>query len=1710
MANTINIKKYAKPKETTNVSQSGYANSTTRIINQAATGGVAAAFEPHYLWGQYFDDTRDISGDMTDVGNINATGNISTTANITAGGTITGNKIVANTADIGTLDADAITADDATITSILSNYIHNTGDIVNDNMITTKDLTVTGTAHFFELIIDKIKASGGAAIFTPADGFRIEDDTCIIKVQDGYVITFYTTDGQRAIRNMWQVGDQAICRSFNEAHVGTSYNVKNKYYWTLVTQAGTLNAGDTITDRDGDVIQFEEDRHFIRISTQSGVDADGRAYYDGTVDPEVGDEIAMLGYRGTDDPNRQSAIYISAYSSMDADIRAPFIAHYKGINDFQLSSHRKTWFAANSSQITGALKIQTSDGDVDVQTAIENGRQYIHTAYCRTEDNSDNSFSRTYFADAVYMGTAYTSSEDESSLTFADYAPWVRIRGVDGRNGTDGAGITTVEEWYYANSSTRQPTFNQSTWTQGAIPSNYNTTNRYLWNVEIIVYSTGEKAEPTTPQMLGVYGTDGRGIQSITEYYKKSPNISGVTNTDTGWQTTVPTVDETNRYLWNYELIRFTDNTTQRTPAVLIGMYAEDGRSVEQITEWYYVTTSDTPKPTFSTSTWTHNSIPAMDETNAYLWNVEEIQYNDTTEYTGVALIGHFGADGRGIQSVTEYYAVHTSMDTAPTSGWQTSVPTMNATYKYLWNYERITYTDGDTQDTEPALIGVYSVGEDGKYTQFVFKYSDEQPATPTGQTIPPSGWSTTVVSSGSSSSSSGTTLTPLSVTSEAPSGAAYKFIYDSNTQTWHSPSTDDNGKKIDTFRFTLTKATTVTVRLRASCESYDYGAAGKLDDETLASLTLDTVKAQATGGENVMRAVSGTNTADITYNCSAGSHSIQIGYFKDQSVGTNDDCVYVQFFVADSSASTPVDTTQQLWMSFAVVDKGIVSPWSTPIPMGGKDGRDGTDGRDGRDGTDGRDAIAYYLSQSSGTFTYSGSSYSPASVTLYLVRSDGHSPRVFKQGLIQDGITERYGCTVSASESSTSIAYTVRPTETSSGGYFEVTCINDDDSVWGVLRYSYNLITKSFVSEIVDDQMTNYATKTEVNSLGQTVQSNSSWIQQNSEKVASAVTAQDLSGYVTESELTQTANTIKTEITEELSEQFDSTFETTVDLTSLSQSSWYPVSITLKPQTAESQRIVVERRLDSSFGTGQSYANHSNGFVLLVDWTTKWCGYGEIWGPTAHSSETVTGGWYKGECNGYGYDDHHFINAYNVQWTKSANSAPADYIAGSIRTNYMSNEEIICLRGGSKYLIRTMWDGTTVTVHRSGYSSSYGSGRTMSVITYYSGLIIPKVDTARRSEIVQTIDSITARVDDANVRLDTGGFTINANTTINGQLNINNESEQGFIVSGDNGNTSILSTSIGTYNNFKNRSSEPIIVGSYKIATFTSSGGSYTSDTINFGTIASNRTLTFKTFSASAKRPNSGTIHYTTSWSATVTIRRNGSKVTSFNVYNSTTSQQTYTTQMEAEYSIVITWNIQATDSSGNSLTGQAVESSFGMYAIIPNAAYTLIGYDGIASNFSNNRTIYFGAEGTYIRYTDDNVLRVTADGIQKYAGTSTQGYIKEWAPINGCAVRRISSSSSTMSLLKNDDFIMFAPSSNITINFYLGNPADNVGRKVYCKRITSQGTANIYGCASGGTASNIMYPHNQEKTQYINIEDDFVCFFCDGIYWHYGVLYN
>ena len=66
-------------------------------------------------------------------------------------------------------------------------------------------------------------------------------------------------------------------------------------------------------------------------------------------------------------------------------------------------------------------------------------------------------------------------------------------------------------------------------------------------------------------------------------------------------------------------------------------------------------------------------------------------------------------------KSITNYYLATASGSdvTTDTSGWTTTVQTISAAKKYLWNYEVVTYTNGNQFETAPHIIGVY--GDQGK-----------------------------------------------------------------------------------------------------------------------------------------------------------------------------------------------------------------------------------------------------------------------------------------------------------------------------------------------------------------------------------------------------------------------------------------------------------------------------------------------------------------------------------------------------------------------------------------------------------------------------------------------------------------------------------------------------------------------------------------------------------------------------------------------------------------------------------------------------------------------------------------------------------------------------------------------------------------------------------------------------------------------------------
>ena len=279
-------------------------------------------------------------GDITNTGNFSNGGDITNDGNITNTGVLkTADANVDNDLTVGkSVTTKTINADGGNIKDIYSD------NITNKKMIKTKDLTVTGTAHFFELIIDKVKSSGGAAIFTPVDGFDID---VVEAVENGYKLYWRCEVDGKVRQNMWKANDQAICMSFNQGEIEVNYNVSNKYYWSLVTAVNDYDK--PVTREDGNKYNW------ITISTTT---------FDGTVNPEVGDSIAMLGYRGTDDEKRQSAIYITAYASFDKGVEAPFIAQYKGIKDFDIEKYRTSWWSLNTNKFVGDFVIESSGKNV--------------------------------------------------------------------------------------------------------------------------------------------------------------------------------------------------------------------------------------------------------------------------------------------------------------------------------------------------------------------------------------------------------------------------------------------------------------------------------------------------------------------------------------------------------------------------------------------------------------------------------------------------------------------------------------------------------------------------------------------------------------------------------------------------------------------------------------------------------------------------------------------------------------------------------------------------------------------------------------------------------------------------------------------------------------------------------------------------------------------------------------------------------------------------------------------------------------------------------------------------------------------------------------------------------------------------------------------------------------------------------------------------
>lgn len=195
-------------------------------------------------------------------------------------------------------------------------------------------------------------------------------------------------------------------------------------------------------------------------------------------------------------------------------------------------------------------------------------------------------------------------------------------------------------------------------------------------------------------------GANGVSVSSVTEYYQRTNSATApakpTSSSSLGsWKTTVDNPISSAQYLYNCEIIKFSNNTETVTNPVQIAKYVTNGtngKGIASIQNVYKLTTNTTAPsaPSATDAVWTGSATgstsawgtvcPTTTTTNKYLWNVERVTYDSSP----------------ATYSVSSVKLISTHGDTGANAIVMTSASTPSGTYNgqvgiwqgqiYIWN----------------------------------------------------------------------------------------------------------------------------------------------------------------------------------------------------------------------------------------------------------------------------------------------------------------------------------------------------------------------------------------------------------------------------------------------------------------------------------------------------------------------------------------------------------------------------------------------------------------------------------------------------------------------------------------------------------------------------------------------------------------------------------------------------------------------------------------------------------------------------------------------------------------------------------------------------------------------------------------------------------------------------------------------------------------
>ena len=406
-----------------------------------------------------------------------------------------------------------------------------------------------------------------------------------------------------------------------------------------------------------------------------------------------------------------------------------------------------------------------SDGEDGVSiTKVSETYQYAtnNTGTRPSASSSDWSSTKPTLAQGYWLYTKITITWSDNSTT---------VLYTDERNPNDGiAGQDIIVDgsteitYCVSDSNTTQPAdssfkpYSQVTVTQG----------KWLWSKATTYYRKSTSTAGShdagsssnyTVSYIAIDGSAGRSLTSVTEYYQATNSASSYSqpvSSDTGWDTDPNLSNLTNKwgatykYLWNYEKTTYSSGTTvERTKPAVIAIWTKDGKGIDSITNYYKISTKDGTTPaksetrpaTDGTEGWDDDPVAPTAE-NPFLWNYEKIHWTDNTDsYTDPQMIGHFGKDGvPGGNTATVYlysrtkstigwtntltYTFETKQLSSVPTGWSQTIPSGTdpiyvtaATAYSTGSTDTIAYTEWAT----PVVLS--ENGADGLNSASVFLY---------------------------------------------------------------------------------------------------------------------------------------------------------------------------------------------------------------------------------------------------------------------------------------------------------------------------------------------------------------------------------------------------------------------------------------------------------------------------------------------------------------------------------------------------------------------------------------------------------------------------------------------------------------------------------------------------------------------------------------------------------------------------------------------------------------------------------------------------------------------------------------------------------------------------------------------------------------------------------------------------------------------------